>query len=184
MDPQTLEIVQSLRSKAQRLGTSVERSALAELYDPSKERAGLKRTALAHNPAARTAAKPAETKPAPKAPEAKPAAPKTPSNAEVSLSRIMAANKAAEAQKSAKPQHTPQKQALLARIKKMINQSVEQVDINALVEDMELYVSITEDTDPTHQEILEMLQTLSKTLLEGYEIEEPLKGKLQTWVRG
>lgn len=181
MDPQTLEIVQSLRGKAQRLGSSVERSALSEFYEPSKERAHLKRTALAHNPAARTPAKPAEK---PKAPETKPAAKTTPSNADISLARVMAANKAAEAQKNAKPQHTPQKQALLARIKKMINQSVDQVDIPALIEDMELYVSITEATDPSHQEVTEMLHDLSKSLLEGYEVEEPLKGKLQSWVRG
>ena len=180
MDQQTLEIVESLRNKVNHISNQMDQAPLIEFYDPRREKAKLRRTALASAPAAKTAAKPAAAPAAkPATPAAKPAM--SPSE-KTALANVQAKNKEAEAAKAAKaqPSQSPAKQALLARIKKLINQSVEEIDVNALVEDIEIYLEMTNPSEASHVEMKEFLSVFAQSLLEQYELEEGLKTKLES----
>lgn len=187
LDEQTFEIIGALRAKVNAVAGIIGQSQLAELYDPRRDRATLKRTALATNTAARTAAKPAAAPAAPAKPSA-PSAPAKPDNEKQALAKIQAANAAAHAKAKADsaerrkaPEASDAKKALMSRIKKMLNQSVDDIDVSTLIEDMELYLSMTDDSDPTYHEVGTQLQELSASLLENYDVPEPLRSKLAYW---
>lgn len=177
MDNQTADIVSALSAKIRGTVLNQEFSPLSELYDPSREKFKLKKTALAQSPAA---AKPSYSS-APAKPAAAPAA--KPSAEKQALAKVQAANAAAKAAaekaaaEKAKHPESEKRAALSARLKAIkgaLNQSLETLDIDALLEEFEQLLS-TELDNLTEAEIDDLVldrKALCLQLLTDYELDE------------
>jgi hypothetical protein len=179
MDNQTAEIVSALSAKIRGSVLNQEFSPLSELYDPRREKFKLKKTALAQSPAS---AKPSHGS-APAKPAAAPAAPAKPDSEKQALAKVQAANAAAKAAadkaaaEKAKHPEAEKRSALSARLKAIkgaLNQSLETLDIDALLEEFEQLLS-TELDNLTEAEIDELVldrKALCLQLLTDYELDE------------